>query len=138
MESTDKYLQQLESTLDLQRELLARLEKRVEMLSLNDEQSPYEENENQIIIIRTNAEIGSLKHIIQEKHDYFVKYSQSVGKEALELDDKFEGVWKKANNKAKSNDAIKKIIQNLDIEKTKQNKESKLYVYNKLVSLLND
>jgi len=138
MESTEKYLQQLESTLDLQKELLARLEKRVEMLSAKVEQSAYEDNENCILIIKTNAEIGSLKHIIKEKHDYFVKYSQSVGKEALEFDDKFEGVWKKATHKAKSNDAIKKIIESVNIEKTKENKESKLYIYNKLVSLLND
>jgi hypothetical protein len=138
MDAKQQYLNELESTLNIQRDLLNRLENRVLMLENATVDSEYESNENQILIIKTNAEIGSLKHIIREKHEYFVKYAQSVGKEYSELDEKFDAVFKKAQQKAKTNEALKYIVEKVNIEKIKTNRESKLYMYNKLLSLIND
>jgi hypothetical protein len=138
MDAKQEYLNELEATLTIQRDLLARLENRVLMLSNSMTDSEYDNNENHILIIKTNAEIGSLKHIIREKHDYFVKYAESVGKEYSELDEKFDAVLKKAKHKAKTNEALKYIVEKVNIEKIKTNRESKLYLYNKMLSLLND
>jgi hypothetical protein len=138
MDAKQQYLNELESTLNIQRDLMNRLENRVLMLENATVDSEYESNENQILIIKTNAEIGSLKHIIREKHEYFVKYAQSVGKEYSELDEKFDAVFKKAKQKAKTNEALKHIVEKVNIEKIKTNRESKLYLYNKLLSLIND
>lgn len=137
MDANEKYLFELESTLDIQKELLARLEKRVVFLSNLEAISEYQENENQILIIKTNAEIGALKHIIKEKHDYFVKYAASMGKAALEFDEKFDAVLEKAKLKASSNPDIESILFGVDIEKIKTHKDSKLFLYNKLLGLLN-
>lgn len=137
MDANEKYLFELESTLDIQKELLARLEQRVVYLSNVEGVSDYQENENQILIIKTNAEIGALKHIIKEKHDYFVKYAASMGKQALEFDEKFDSILEKAQAAAKSNYEIMTILNSIDIEAVKYNKDSKLFLYNKLLGLLN-
>jgi hypothetical protein len=138
MDAKQQYLNELESTLNIQRDLLNRLENRVLMLQNASVESEFQSNENQILIIKTNAEIGSLKLIINEKHNYFVKYAELEGKKYGEIDEKFDAVLKIAKEKAKTNDSLKHIIQNVNIEKIKTNQESKMYLYNKMLSLIND
>lgn len=138
MEANEKYLFDLESTLDLQKELLARLEKRIVFLTELEPIFDDQKNENQILIIKTKAEIGALKHIIKEKHDYFVKYAASMGKQEIEFDEKFDSVLEKAQLKAKSNLEIQDILSKVNIEEVKLVKDSKLFLYNKLSSLIND
>jgi hypothetical protein len=138
MDAKQQYLKELESTLDVQRELLSRLQQRVKLLSEQKPESEFEENENAIQIIKSNAEIGALQHIIREKHDYFVKYAASIGNEIIELDQKFDAVYNKALEQADSNEVLKRLVRSIDIDKLKTHKESKLYLYNKLMSLINE
>jgi hypothetical protein len=138
MEAKEKYLKELEQTIDIQKELLSRLEKRVELLLQIDAGNKYDDNENQIVIIKTNAEINALKHILKEKHDYFVKYAAAIGKEFAELDEKFDAVIEEAKLKSDSNDKIKRLLNSVDINVAKSHEQSKLYLYNKLVSLINE
>ena len=138
MEAREKYLKELEQTIDIQRELLSRLEKRVSLLSEAKTHNEYDDNENQIIIIRTNAEINALKHILKEKHDYFVKYAAAVGKQYAELDEKFDSVFEQAKQQAQTNPTIQKLLNSIDVQVTKSHQESKLYLYNKLLSLIHE
>ena len=138
MDAKQQYLKELEATLDVQRELLSRLEQRVKLLNEQQPETEFEQNENAIQIIKSNAEIGALQHIIREKHDYFVKYSATIGNEIIELDQKFDAVYKKAIEQSESNSVLKRLINSIDIEKLKTHKESKLYLYNKLMSMINE
>lgn len=129
------YIDTLKATLDTQNLLLQLLIKRVEYLEAEIENCPsehYHINEARINIIKTKAEIDTLKKVLEEKTIYFEKYAKRFEVEYDEMEKNYEMIIKNAHIRASKNNVLKIMLEKVNKEALLTDKEAKLYFYKKV------
>jgi|APGre2960657404_1045060.scaffolds.fasta_scaffold246382_1 hypothetical protein len=132
------YLTELESTIQHQVELLECLKKRVSLLESKTDISEYEENENTILIIKTNSEINSLTQIVYEKQKYFEKYAAEFDHDYEEMEKNYIGVMATALKEQHKNENLQRLLKTPDLETIENDREAKVWFYKRVLSLLNE
>jgi hypothetical protein len=126
------YLDTLKATLNTQNNLLLLLQKRVEYLEAEIENCPsehYHINEARINIIKTQAEIDTLKKVIAEKTAYFEKFAAHFEIEYADMEKKYDKLIENAYLRASKNPVLKNIIDSVNKDVLKTDKEAKLLFY---------
>ena len=129
------YIDSLKATLKTQNNLLFLLQQRIVYLNteIADCKSPnYHTNEAAISIIKTQAEIDTLKKVLEEKTDYFEKYAKHFEVEYNEMMQKYESLMKNAYLRAAKNPVLKKLLDSANKEAINNEKEAKLFFYKKV------
>jgi len=129
------YINTLKATLDTQNALLTLLEQRVVYLIseiANCESENYHINEAKINVIKTQAEIDTLKKVLQEKTVYFEKYAAHFEVEYAEMERKYDKLIENAYLRAAKNPVLKTMLENVNKQALKTDKEVKLLFYKKV------
>lgn len=136
------YLKELENTLHVQKKLLGCLEAKVgfnesklSSLLLDGEQK----NEAEIVIIKTNAEIETLKKTIAEKEKYFHNYAKHFEKDLNDADANWDDVIKKARAEVQKKPMIQPYLDAVDnVELDVLNDlDKKVFIFKRVKALLN-
>lgn len=133
------YYSVLKENIEVQHKLLGLLEQKVEATSeelKKPKLAKLTAIDLEISIIRTNAEIDSLKKVLQEKETYFQKYAEKFEKDVAEMNINFAKVLKRAEFEAAKKPQLAEFLskgKNVDLE---NNLEAKLYFYNRLKAFL--
>ena len=129
------YLDTLKATLENQNQLLIYLQKRIEYLEAEIENCPsehYHINEARINIIKTRAEIDTLKKVISEKTTYFEKFAAHFEVEYADMQSKYDKLIENAYLRASKNPVLKNILDSVNKDVLKTDKEAKLLFYKKV------
>ena len=129
------YIDTLKATLDAQNKLLFLLEQRVIYLNseiANCESENYHTNEAAINIIKTRAEIDTLKKVLEEKTAYFEKYAAHFEVEYAEMERKYDKLIQNAYLRAAKNPVLKTMLEKVNKQALKTDKEAKLLFYKKV------
>ena len=129
------YIDTLKATLNTQNSLLKHLEQRVEYLNseiANCESPNYHTNEAGISIIKTQAEIETLKKVLFEKTRYFEKFAEQFEIEYAEMMKNYEMVMKNAHVRSAKNHVLKTMLEKVNKEALLNDKEAKLFFYKKV------
>jgi len=126
------YIDSLKSTLETQNKLLFYLEQRIEYINAEIEtcqSEHYHINEARINAIKTKAEIDTLKKVISEKTEYFEKFAAHFEIEFAEMEKKYDKLIENAYLRAGKLPVLKKILDSVNKEAIKRDKEAKLFFY---------
>jgi hypothetical protein len=129
------YIDNLKATLETQKCLLSLLENRIVYLTTeigNAEVEHYHLNEAKINVIKTQAEIETLKKVIAEKTTYFEKYAVNFEIEYAEMEKKYDKLIENAYLRAAKNTNLKSILDRVNKDVLKTDKEAKLLFYKTL------
>lgn len=129
------YINTLKATLDSQNLLLKYLKQRIEYLQAEIENCPsehYHINEARINIIKTQAEIDTLEKVLFEKSRYFEKFAAQFDIEYAEMEKNYEMIMKNAHIRASKNNVLKIMLDKVNKEALKTDKEAKLFFYKKV------
>jgi hypothetical protein len=129
------YLDILKASLDNQNKLLSFLEKRIEYLEAEIENCPsehYHINEARINIIKTLAEIETLKKVLKEKTEYFEKFAANFEYEYAEMERKYDKFMEVAFLRAAKLPKLKQFLSNANKKLIETDKEAKLFFYKKV------
>ena len=129
------YIDSLRATLKTQNNLLFLLEQRVVYLNseIADCKSPnYHTNEAAISIIKTQAEIDTLKKVLVEKTEYFEKFAAHFEVEYAEMIQKYDKLMENAYLRAAKNKVLKTMLEKVNKEALKSDREAKLFFYKKV------
>lgn len=133
------YINTLKQTLDNQNNLLLLLENRVNYLKAeieNCQSFNYHTNEAGISIIKTEAEIETLKKVISEKTVYFEKYAAHFEVEFAEMERKYDKLMENAYLRSAKIPVLKTMLEKVNKQALKTDKEAKLAFYKKVKQLL--
>jgi len=132
------YLASLLDKISVQKRFLELLKVRVDLLNQSlAKAKPFEKNEAEISIIKTNAEIEAVQKIIAEKTKYFEDYSKHFEKRAAEMDRNYDMIMKSAIIRAKKSQVIDNLLKSVDKKVLEKDREARLYFFEKLRSLVN-
>jgi hypothetical protein len=133
------YINTLKQTLDNQNNLLLLLENRIDYLKTeiqNCQSFNYHTNEAGLNIIKTEAEIETLKKVIAEKTAYFEKYAAHFEVEYAEMERKYDKLMENAYLRAAKIPVLKSMLEKVNKQALKTDKEAKLAFYKKVKQLL--
>jgi hypothetical protein len=88
------------------------------------------------LIIKTNAEIASLRQIIKEKQDYFKKFCESFDVEYQAMEDNYVELMEAAYKASENNETLYLLLNAPNKEEIESDKESKLTYYKRVFSLV--
>jgi hypothetical protein len=128
----DKFprLQSLQKIVADLKNLVEYLNKRKSLIKNNiDEVTPYQNNENKILVIQTDIELARLHTTIYEKEKQIKDYMDNELKSLNECDEEFENLMNKAREVAKSDALLDGVIKETNFDFFKENYEHKLNHY---------
>jgi hypothetical protein len=133
METKQKtYLQVLQDTMQPMKDLLAYYEKRLKYIDEEfDSKSIREQNEDQILRIKTIQEMDVLKKILHQKNEYFKHYAAQFELDLKEAKKNFKKTVEKCWEVAKTNDALMKLMKAANFKEADRNDEVLVIMYNK-------
>ena len=123
------YLDTLKATLENQNKLLFYLEKRIEYINAEIEtcqSEHYHINEARINAIKTQAEV------LAEKTAYFERFAAHFEIEYAEMERKYDKLMENAHLRAKKNSILKTMLEVVNKDALKNDKEAKLLFYKKV------
>lgn len=129
------YLDTLKATLENQNKLLFYLERRIEYINAEIEtcqSEHYHINEARINAIKTQAEIDTLKKVLAEKTAYFERFAAHFEIEYAEMERKYDKLMENAHLRAKKNSILKTMLEVVNKDALKNDKEAKLLFYKKV------
>lgn len=129
------YLESLKAGLETQNKLLFHFEKRIEFLKseiANCESPNYHTNEAEISIIKTEAEILTIKKVLLEKTSYFEKFAAHFEVEYADMERKYEKLMENAYLRAAKLPKLKTFLDNSNKKAIETDKEAKLFFYKKV------
>ena len=136
------YLEQLKETLQIQKTLLSCLEAKIDFnkakissISAGEE----EKNDAQIVVIKTNAEIETLKKTIAEKEKYFHNYAKHFEKDLEETNLNWDSVISKARLELQKKPMIQPYldaINNVELD-VLNDLDKKVFIFKRVKALLN-
>jgi hypothetical protein len=91
-----------------------------------------EENSDRILRLKTLHEIDTLKKILHEKEQYYIKYAKQFDLDLEEANENWDKVIKKAWIAAKKNPPLMQLMSQANFDEAKTNDESKVIIYTKL------
>jgi hypothetical protein len=135
MDKKNKYIDTINESLDLSKEILSLLEARIELIKEEiSTKSGYEQNEYKIVIYKTNQEIEVLKKIIREKEAYLKKYVENFEKDWKEVESNFVLLLARARNSNK--EQVKALLSKTNFDVVDSDCEAKVFLYKKLKSVV--
>jgi Mg2+ and Co2+ transporter CorA len=133
METKQKtYLETLQDTMQPMKDMLSYYEKRLKFIDDEfDFQSTREQNEDQILRIKTIQEMDVLKKILHQKNEYFKRYAAQFEQDLKEAKKNFKKTVEKCWEVAKTNDALMKLMKAANLKEADNNDEVLVIMYNK-------
>jgi len=134
MEKQRTFIDDLRDKLVPMQDMLKLLENQVKYIDEDlesDIRSERDKNADRILRIKTLQEIDTLKKILHEKEQYFIKYSEKFDKDLAEANIHFDSVVKKAWVAAKKNPKLMELMKKANFDEANHNVESKVIMYNK-------
>jgi hypothetical protein len=133
METKQKtYLQVLQDTMQPMKDMLSYYEKRLKFIDEEfDSKSTREQNEDQILRIKTIQEMDVLKKILHQKNEYFKHYAAQFEQDLKEAKKNFKKTVEKCWEVAKTNDALMKLMKAANLKEADNNDEVLVIMYNK-------
>jgi hypothetical protein len=133
MKTETPYMIKLQETMQPMRDLLSYYKARLKFI--NDEMNSKtlrEQNENQILKIKTIQEIDVLEKILFQKNQYFENYSRQFELDLASAKKNFKEVVKKAWVKAEKNEVLMNLMKRANFKEADTNDEVLVIMYNKL------
>jgi len=133
METKQKtYLQVLQDTMQPMKDMLSYYENRLKYIDEEfDSKSAREQNEDQILRIKTIQEMDVLKKILHQKNEYFKHYAAQFEIDLKEAKKNFKKTVEKCWEVAKTNDALMKLMKAANFKEAEKNDEVLVIMYNK-------
>jgi len=133
METKQKtYLEVLQETMQPMKDMLSYYEKRLKYIDQDfDSKSIREQNEDQILRIKTIQEMDVLKKILHQKNEYFKHYAAQFEQDLKEAKKNFKKTVEKCWEVAKNNDALLKLMNAANFKEAEKNDEVLVIMYNK-------
>lgn len=133
METKQKtYLQVLQDTMQPMKDMLSYYENRLKHIDEDfDSKSKREQNEDQILRIKTIQEMDVLKKILHQKNEYFKHYAAQFEIDLKEAKKNFKKTVEKCWEVAKTNDALMKLMKAANFKEAEKNDEVLVIMYNK-------
>jgi len=126
------YLQVLQDTMQPMKDMLSYYEKRLKYIDEEfDSKSIREQNEDQILRIKTIQEMDVLKKILHQKNEYFKHYAAQFELDLKEAKKNFKKTVEKCWEIAKTNDALMKLMKAANFKEAARNDEVLVIMYNK-------
>jgi hypothetical protein len=128
----DKFprLQSLQKIVADLHNLVEYFNKRKSLIKNNiDEVTPYQNNENKILVIQTDIELARLHTTIYEKEKQIKDYMENEMKSLNECDEEFETLMNKAREVAKNDTLLDGVLKETNFDFFKENYEHKLNHY---------
>ena len=116
-------------------EMLRLLQEQVRYIDIDLEsgtRTPREQIADKILRLKTEHEIETLKKILHEKEQYYIKYAKQFELDLAEANENWDKVLKKAWVAAKKNPNLMQLMKQANFEEAKTNDESKVIMYTKL------
>ena len=134
METKQKtYLQVLQDTMQPMKDMLSYYENRLKFIDEEyDLKTPREQNEDQILRIKTIQEMDVLKKILHQKNEYFKQYARQFEQDLKDAKKNFKEVVKKCWVSAASNAALMNLMKAANFKEADKNDEVLVIMYNKL------
>jgi Mg2+ and Co2+ transporter CorA len=133
METKQKtYLETLQHTMQPMKDMLSYYEKRLKFIDEEfDSKSTREQNEDQILRIKTIQEMDVLNKILHQKNEYFKHYAAQFEQDLKEAKKNFKKTVEKCWEVAKTNDALMKLMKAANLKEADNNDEVLVIMYNK-------
>ena len=126
------YLQVLQDTMQPMKDMLSYYEKRLKYIDEEfDSKSIRQQNEDQILRIKTIQEMDVLKKILHQKNEYFKHYAAQFELDLKEAKKNFKKTVEKCWEIAKTNDALMKLMKAANFKEAARNDEVLVIMYNK-------
>jgi hypothetical protein len=126
------YLQVLQDTMQPMKDMLSYYENRLKYIDEEfDSKSLREQNEDQILRIKTIQEMDVLKKILHQKNEYFKNYAAQFERDLKEAKKNFKETVKKCWIVAEKNEALMKLMKAANFKEADQNEEVLVIMYNK-------
>jgi hypothetical protein len=135
MEKQRTFIDVLRDKLVPMQDMLSLLEKQIEYIDedlKSGKRDKREENADRILRLKTLQEIDTLKKILHEKEQYYMKYAKQFELDLAEANENWDKVIKKAWIAAKKNYALMNLMKQANFDEAKTNDESKVIIYTKL------
>ena len=133
MKTETPYMIKLQETMQPMRDLLSYYKARLKFI--DDEMNSKtlrEQNEDQILKIKTIQEIDVLEKILFQKNQYFENYSRQFELDLASAKKHFKEVVKKAWIKAEKNEVLMNLMKRANFKEADNNDEVLVIMYNKL------
>ena len=133
MRTETPYMIKLQETMQPMRDLLSYYKARLKFIDEEmNSKTLREQNEDQIIKIKTIQEIDVLEKILFQKNQYFENYSRQFELDLASAKKNFKEVVKKAWVKAEKNEVLMNLMKRANFKEADANDEVLVIMYNKL------
>jgi hypothetical protein len=135
MKTERPYMLKLQETMQPMRDMLSYYETRIKIIdeSLKDtKRTPWEQNEDKILRLKTIQEMDVLKKILFQKNQYFENYSRQFELDLTAAKKNFKEVVRKAWIKAEKNEVLMNLMKRANFKEADTNDEVLVIMYNKL------
>jgi len=135
MKTERPYMLKLQETMQPMRDMLSYYETRIKIIdeSLKDtKRTPWEQNEDKILRLKTIQEMDVLKKILFQKNQYFENYSRQFELDLTAAKKNFKEVVSKAWIKAEKNEVLMNLMKRANFKEADTNDEVLVIMYNKL------
>jgi len=131
------YLEELMGTLEPQKKLASLLKAKVSILSKKSINfGSLEDINDNIDLIKAEAELFTLEKILKEKEEYFKKYAAQFELDYKEANQNYKQLLEKIKIKAKTDKVIESYLKKINFEAIESNKEVKVAFYKKFKGLI--
>ena len=129
------YAKVLQDTLATHKKMLDCLEKRLTLIHIDyATKNEYEKNEIEITKINTQGIIDSIKKVIKQREEYFVKYMKQFAIDVEECEKEYETVVSKA--KASKDINVTEFLRTVNWKGAEELIEVKIKLYQRLKALV--
>ena len=129
------YAKVLQDTLATHKKMLDCLEKRLTLIHIDyATKNEHEKNEIEIIKIKTQGEIDSIKKVIKQREEYFVNYMKQFSVDVEECEKEYETILNKAKLSKDIN--ISEFLRTVNWKGVDENIEVKIKLYQRLKSIV--
>jgi hypothetical protein len=131
------YAKVLQDTLATHKKMLDCLEKRLTLIHIDyATKNEHEKNEIEIIKIKTQGEIDSIKKVIKQREEYFLNYMKQFAIDVEECENEYETVLQKSKIKATTNTDMTELLGSVNWKGVDENIEVKIKLYQRLKALV--
>ena len=131
------YAKVLQDTLATHKKMLDCLEKRLTLIPIDyATKNEHEKNEIEIIKIKTQGEIDSIKKVIKQREEYFLNYMKQFSVDVEECENEYENILQKAKIKATKNTDMTDLLESVNWKGVDENIEVKIKLYQRLKALV--
>jgi hypothetical protein len=133
MKTQTPYIMKLQETMQPMKDLLSYYKERLKFIEDEKSSKPLrEQNEDNILKIKTIQEIDVLEKILFQKNQYFENYSRQFELDLASANKNFKEVVKKAWVKAETNEVLMNLMKLANFKEAETNDEVLVIMYNKL------